>query len=170
MRIENEIKLDFSDVLICPKRSESPSRKNVNLTRNFNFLNSHASWAGVPIIASNMATTGTFSMARALSKHGMTACLHKFYSIDQLVDFFRNNDAFYTLGIKDDDFEKLESFTKIFGSPPKHICLDVANGYTEQFVKTVSHIRKLYEEVIIMAGNVVTPEMTEELIDRKRVV
>lgn len=164
MRIENEIKLDFSDVLICPKRSESPSRKNVNLIRNFKFLNSGSSWSGVPIVASNMATTGTFSMARALSKRGMTACLHKFYSIDQLVAFFRNNDAFYTLGIKDDDFEKLESFTKIFGSPPKHICLDVANGYTKFFVEKCQTLRDRYRDATIMAGNICTPEMVQELL------
>jgi GMP reductase len=164
MRIENEILLDFSDVLICPKRSESPSRKNVSLTRTFRFLNSGATWTGVPIVASNMATTGTFSMSKALSKHGMSTCLHKYYSISELVEFFRENEAFYTLGIKDDDFEKLDAFTKAFGSSPKQICLDVANGYTKFFVEKCQIIREKYKNATIMAGNICTPEMVQELL------
>lgn len=164
MRIENEIKLDFSDVLICPKRSEAPSRKNVNLIRTFSFLNSGASWTGIPIVASNMATTGTFSMAKILSKYAMSTCLHKYYSINQLIEFFKENDAFYTLGIKDDDFEKLEFFTKKFGSAPKYICLDVANGYTKFFVEKCQQIREKYKNSVLMAGNVCTPEMVQELL------
>lgn len=164
MRIQNEILLDFSDVLICPKRSESPSRKNVDLRRTFKFLNSGVSWSGVPIVASNMATIGTFSMAQALSKHGMMTCLHKYYSINQLVEFFKNHDAFYTLGIKNDDFEKLDCFVKTFGSAPKYICLDVANGYTKFFVKKCQIIRDKYKNSVVMAGNICTPEMVQELL------
>ena len=76
MRIENEIKLDYSDVLICPKRSESPSRKNVSLHQKFRFLNSGADWEGVPIVAANMSTVGTFAMAKALAEYDMPVCLH----------------------------------------------------------------------------------------------
>ena len=89
MRIENQIKLDFSDVLISPKRSEAPSRKNVDLRRKFNFLNSDVSWQGVPVLAANMSTTGTFAMARAFGKHDMMVCLHKYYSIDNLISFYK---------------------------------------------------------------------------------
>jgi GMP reductase len=164
MKIENDIKLDFSDVLIKPKRSESPSRKNVSLLRKFTFLNSNATWEGVPILAANMTTTGTFAMAKALNKHGMMVCLHKYYSIDQLVEFFKYNTAFYTLGIKEEDFDKLNSFVSASGSSPKYICLDVANGYTKFFVDKCKLIRDKFKDSILMAGNVCTPEMVQELL------
>jgi GMP reductase len=164
MRIENEIKLDYSDVLICPKRSESPSRKNVVLSRRFNFLNSGASWEGVPVVAANMSTVGTFGMARALSGFGMPVCLHKHYSVDDLVEFFREGNAFYTLGINDEDFEKINAFSSANGSPPDFICLDVANGYTKHFVEKCRQLRGSFPRSVIMAGNVCTPEMVQELL------
>jgi GMP reductase len=164
MRIENEIKLDFSDVLIRPKRSESPSRKNVDLNRKFTFLNSKATWEGVPILAANMSTTGTMGMFGAFTKYNMNVCLHKYYTINQLVEFFRNNQAFYTLGIKEDDFEKLNCFVKAFGSSPKYICLDVANGYTKFFEEKCKIIREKFKDSVLMAGNICTPEMVQELL------
>lgn len=164
MKIENEVRYDFSDVLIRPKRSESPSRKNVNLVRNFTFLNSQQTWEGVPIMAANMATTGTFSMAEVLSNHGMTVCLHKFYTVKQLVEWYENNNAFYTLGIKQQDFDKLNEFVDARGLPPKHICLDVANGYTKYFVEKCRQIRDVFPDSVLLAGNVCTPEMVQELL------
>lgn len=164
MRIENEILLDFSDVLIRPKRSEAPSRKNVSLNRKFKFLNSGVEWEGVPIVAANMSTTGTMSMAKVFNKHSMSVCLHKYYTINQLVEFFRANQAFYTLGIKEDDFEKLNSFVRVFGSAPKYICLDVANGYTKFFVEKCKQIRDKFKNSVIMAGNICTAEMVQELL------
>ena len=121
MRIENEVKLDYSDVLICPKRSESPSRSNVDLVRKFTFLNSGVRWQGVPIVAANMSTVGTFEMAKAFSKFDMSVCLHKHYSINDLVKFFSENQAFYTLGIKNEDAEKFDHFVAKYGQKPKMI-------------------------------------------------
>lgn len=163
MKIENEMKLDFSDVLILPKRSESPSRKNVDLNRKFQFKNSGVQWEGVPIVAANMSTVGTFEMAKAFSKFGMMVCLHKYYSIESLVEFFKENLAFYTLGIKEDDFEKLNSFSRKIGKP-KYICLDVANGYTKYFIEKCKKLRDTHPDSVIMAGNVCTSEMVNELI------
>lgn len=164
MRIQNEVLLDFSDVLISPKRSQSPSRKNVNLKRSFKFLNSGVEWEGVPIIAANMSTIGTMNMAKAFYKHSMTVCLHKYYSINQLVNFFKENEAFYTIGIKDEDLEKLNEFVKLYGKHPKYICVDVANGYTKYFVEKCKQIRDKYQNSVIMAGNICTPEMVQELL------
>ena len=163
MRIENEIKLDYSDVLICPKRSESPSRKNVSLHQKFRFLNSGADWEGVPIVAANMSTVGTFAMAKALAEYDMPVCLHKHYSVAQLSEFFENNEAFYTLGIKDEDFEKLEDFRGRRGDP-KYVCLDVANGYTRFCVERCTRLRGALPKSVLMAGNVCTPEMVQELL------
>jgi len=164
VRIESEVKLDYADVLICPKRSESPSRSNVNLVRRYRFLNSHLEWEGVPILAANMNTVGTFAMSEALYGHGMMACIHKHYELGGLVEFFSRTPAFYTLGIKDEDFERLRSFCSLFGGPPKFLCLDVANGYTRFFVERCRVLREMCPGSAIMAGNVCTPEMVQELL------
>ena len=112
MRIDNDPKLDFDDVLIRPKRSEAPSRASVVLQREYKFLNSGATWKGIPIVASNMDTVGTMAMAKALGPEMMT-CLHKYYSEERLIDFFGNGhhrtSTFFTLGIKDDGFDKLRA-------------------------------------------------------------
>lgn len=164
MRIESEVKLDYSDVLICPKRSEAPSRKNVNLHRRYRFLNSRVEWEGVPILAANMSTVGTFAMAKALYRHSILTCLHKHHDIASLVEFFSANPAFYTLGMKDEDFARLKSFSGIFGSFPRFLCLDVANGYTKYFVDRCRELRDMCPDSVLMAGNVCTPEMVQELL------
>lgn len=151
-------------MLICPKRSESPSRKNVNLIRKYRFLNSGAEWQGVPIVAANMSTVGTFAMAEALWRHDILTCLHKHYELSSLVEFFSKSPAFYTLGIKEEDFQKLKRFIEIFGGPPKFLCLDVANGYTKYFVDRCRELRGMCQRSAIMAGNVCTPEMVQELL------
>jgi GMP reductase len=89
MRIENDIKLDYKDVLFRPKRSVLQSREEVNLTRKFAFKNSQQSWEGVPVMASNMDTVGTVEMAKTLAQHKIITCLHKFYPIDLLHPFLR---------------------------------------------------------------------------------
>ena len=166
MKIESEIMLDFCDVLIKPKRSKAPSRHNVDLEREFSFLHSNQKLKCKPIIAANMDATGTFAMARALHKQNLLTCLHKFYSLEDLIKFWNeekvSENCFYTLGIKEEDFNKLIDFSK--SVTPNKICLDVANGYTDYFVDRVKRVRQLFPEAIIMAGNVATPEMVQELL------
>lgn len=172
-KIINETKLDFDDVLIRPKRSTLKSRSEVCVSRVFSFKYSPRELICTPIMVANMDTVGTIEMGKTLAKHQAITCLHKHYSPAHYISLFTNPDIvnkqliFYSVGTGHKDIEKMtEVFNQIRqnnGNLP-NVCVDVANGYTEQFVKTVNHIRKLYEEVIIMAGNVVTPEMTEELI------
>jgi GMP reductase len=165
MRFDSELKLDFDDVLIRPKRSEAPSRSAIDLGRSYRFLNSGATWRGVPIVASNMDTVGTMSMARALGPEMMT-CLHKYYPADALVNFLQENDhqasAFFTLGIKDDELEKLRQVRQQVDI--RFVCVDAANGYTRFFVDRVKRIRQDHPQTTIMAGNVATPEMVQELL------
>ena len=165
MRIDNDPKLDFDDVLIRPKRSEAASRSSIALQREYQFLNSNARWQGIPVVASNMDTVGTMAMARALGPE-MMACLHKYYSESSLVDFFRSHhaqtNAFLTLGIKDDDFERLRHVAEQVEL--RFVCVDAANGYTNYFVERVKRIREAFPHLTIMAGNVVTPEMVQELL------
>jgi len=168
-KIINEVKLDFDDVLIRPKRSTLNSRSEVDLLRTFTFANSPRGLNCVPIMAANMDTVGTISMAKSLSSDKAITCLHKHYDEDVLVNLFiqPTDYIWYSTGTSKKDIEKLERvFNTIKASQGyiPNVCLDVANGYTEQFVKTAAHIRKLFPEIILMAGNVVTQEMVEELI------
>ncbi|GGG48673.1 GMP reductase [Bizionia arctica] len=169
MRIEQDIKLGFKDVMIRPKRSTLKSRSQVNLDRDFTFLNSKLQWHGVPIMAANMDTVGTFEMALALSKHKLFTAIHKHYSVTEWEHFLNTapkgieNYIAISTGTSKEDSEKIAS---IFKSHPelKCICIDVANGYSEHFVKFVKQTRKQYPNKTIIAGNVVTGEMVEELL------
>ena len=169
MYIENELKLDFKDVLIRPKRSNLTSRSEVDVERDFTFKHSSYKWKGVPIMVANMDTTGTFEMAEAVSKHKVFTCIHKYYSLDDWIHFSNHYDKdilnyiAVSSGSREEDLEKLQS---ILGIIPEinFICLDVANGYTEHFVSFVMRVRLLYPDKVIIAGSVVTREMTEELL------
>ena len=172
MQIENDIKLDFNDVLIKPKRSMAVSRADVDLNRQFKLLNCQLykdkSWdAGIPIIAANMDTVASIKVAESLAKHNCWTALHKFYSLDVLEKFFKDNEAnnrtFYTLGTSDDDYKKLRMLYKL-ATPIPNILVDIANGYRQSFVKFVREIREWFPDSVIMAGNVCTPEMTIELL------
>ncbi|HHH14334.1 MAG TPA: GMP reductase [candidate division WWE3 bacterium] len=165
MRIENEVKLAYKDVLIRPKRSKLTSRKDVTLKRPFTFLHSKQKWEGVPIIAANMDASGTIEVAKELAKYKLLTCLHKFYSVEEIEEiknkrFFKN--IIISSGINKPDLDKLHAIVK--KTNPNFICLDVANGYTERFVDIVKLVRKKYPKKILIAGNVATAEMTQQLI------
>jgi GMP reductase len=170
-KIINETKLDFDDVLIRPKRSTLNSRAEVDLVRTFKFAHSPRQLNCVPIMVANMDTVGTIKMAKSLEPHKAITCLHKHYDSDTLINLFTLNTnsglIWYSTGTSNKDITKLQNIfdtIKAGGGEIPNVCLDVANGYTEQFVKTAAHIRKLFPEIILMAGNVVTQEMVEELI------
>lgn len=170
MRIEEDVKLDFKDVLIRPKRSTLGSRKDVDITREFVFKWSGKTFKGVPIIAANMDGVGTFSMAQSFveNESGMSVALHKHYPLEKLVDFFTQNNAganvWYSIGMVQDDQDKLIEFLKRVPNAIDKICVDVANGYSEHFLDFVRKTREAVPDLTIMAGNVVTGEMVEELI------
>ena len=169
MRLINETKLDFRDVLILPKRSTLSSRSQVSLERTYTFKNSKQTWTGIPIMVSNMDTTGTFEMAKALSKHKMITCIHKHYSLEEWSSFFNSlddNDFNYftvSIGTSTNDFEFLHNILRL-DNRVKFILLDVANGYSGAFIDRIQDIVELYPDKILAAGNVVTAEMVEELI------
>ncbi len=164
MHIENVIKLDFTDVLIKPKRSYYTSRKEVDLEREFNFKWSKQAWKGVPIVAANMDTVGTIDAAKIGSKLNTLTCLHKFYSAEELIAIPENikKNIAITIGVAEgiDVLKNLGVELDKFN----FICIDVANGYTEQFSDFIKSVRANFENKIIIAGNVCTPEMTEQLI------
>ncbi|MBT8435718.1 MAG: GMP reductase, partial [Gammaproteobacteria bacterium] len=174
MRIEDDSKLDYKDVLIRPKRSTLGSRKDVELEREFTFRNyrsdSEEHYRGIPIMASNMDGVGTFEMADSLAEMGLFTCLVKNYEADELIGFFdkdnasRTENVAYSTGITNQDFEKFEAVYKQTGNRLKYVCVDVANGYSERFSDFIKQVRDAYPGIVIIAGNVVTGEMTEELI------
>jgi len=166
--ISPDIKLDFKDVLLRPKRSSIQSRADVDLNRSFKFKNSGKTHTGVPIIASNMDTVGNFEMAKALAKHGCYTCIHKYVTVEQWKEFAKDNPEVLpyvaaSSGTSDDDFDRL---TEILNNVAdvNFICLDVANGYSQFFVDYVKKVRQAYPSHTIMAGNVVTGDMVEALV------
>jgi GMP reductase len=168
MLIENEIKLDFKDVLIRPKRSTLSSRKEVNLNRTYKFKYSGCEWTGVPIMAANMDGVGTFNMASKLYEHSMFTCLVKSYDLEDFVDkqeITYGNHCAVSTGISDKDWSKLQQILNTFPEF-RFICIDVANGYSEHFGDFVAKVRAAYPKHTIIAGNVVTADMTQELILR----
>ncbi len=167
MRIEQDLKLDFKDVLIRPKRSTLTSRADVDISREFVFLHSRRKYHGIPVIAANVDATGTFEMAAALARQKLSVALHKHYGDTELLSFFRDlavkSTAFSSMGINPPDYDKFRRIKEQAGDAIEYVCVDVANGYTKAFVDFLHKVRTAYLEVTIMAGNVVTGEMTEEL-------
>ena len=180
VKIEEDIKLDFSDVLIKPKRTTLTSRRDVSLKRKFTTLHSRCVWEGIPIIVANMDSIATFDMLNSTSQFNIMTAIHKHYSLEQWDSWYKNIlkkytwdsdnriDAFFnnvavSTGISDDDFEKTKKICELC---PKLfiIVIDVANGYMETFVNAVQKFRKEFPNKMIIAGNVCTSEMTEALI------
>jgi len=174
MLISDDIKLDYSDVLIRPKRSTLKSRKEVDLIRTMMFKNSGRIYQGTPIMASNMDGVGTFDMADKLAKLNIFTCLVKTYKTNELVDFFDDSDlesmtsrkqnVAMSIGTSDSDLKKFREVYELTDGNLKYLCVDVANGYTEMFSNFIYKLRLNHSKLVIIAGNVVTGDMTQELI------
>ena len=179
MRIENEILLDYSDVLIRPKRSTLKSRSEVSLGRRTKFRNYEPPFPhnakdyhydGVPIMAANMDGVGTFEMADVLNNHSIFTCLVKTYTAEELIEYFygdglnRTDFVAMSIGTSEDDYNKLCQVYEKCEDNLKYVCMDIANGYSEHFTQHVRKVRENFPHLVIIAGNVVTREMTEELI------
>ncbi len=188
MRIEDEVKLDYSDVLIRPKRSTLGSRKQVRMERKFEFrnyknplkidsltgdsLDNGSHYVGIPIMASNMDGVGTFEMADTLGEKNIFTCLVKTYSVGELVGYFdeanapawRREHVAMSIGVKEEDEQKFRNVYEQVGDKLKYVCIDVANGYSQRFIEYVRDFRQNYPNLVIIAGNVVTADQTQELI------
>jgi len=172
MHIENELKLDFSDVSIRPKRSTLESRNDVDLFREIELpWVDYRTLRFIPIMNANMGTSGTFEVAEALLNAGCLATVHKHYSVDEWELFLNNTRAnidnmFYPIGINMEDTNVISELNN--GEAPndriKCIMIDVANGYSQKFIDHVARVREKFPGMTIAAGNVVTAEMTEALI------
>jgi len=167
MRIEEEIKLDYSDVLFRPKRSTLKSRKEVDLSRTYKFKHSNKEWSGIPIIASNMDGVGELDVAISLAKHSIMTALTKQHDLQIINDFTSIKDIFNYVALSCGTSK--ESFTRLNQILSEHsyfqfICIDVANGYSENFSHFISSVREKHPSKTIIAGNVVTADMTQELI------
>lgn len=168
MRIEEGVKLDYSDVLIKPKRSTLKSRQDVELARKFRFKNSGIEWQGVPVFVANMDTTGVFEIAVECAKEGMMTAIHKHYAVEDWMEFAgKFPEVIPRLAVSmGTSTEDLDRATEIVNRLPElqMVMIDVANGYSENFVEFVAKARKVFYDKVLIAGNVATSEMTEELI------
>ena len=167
MRIEEEVKLDYSDVLYRPKRSTLSSRKDVNLKRTYKFKYSNNEWSGIPIMAANMDGVGELGVAEKMAEFNMITCLTKQHDVKKFNQYKKIKSIYkniaLSIGIKKEDFSRLDKLLKEFNFI-KFICIDVANGYSERFSKFIKSVREKYPTKTIIAGNVVTADMTQELI------
>ena len=154
----NEKYLDFNDVLMLPYSSSLNSRSQVDLEKTIQFKNS--SWTGIPIIAANMTTTGTFEIYDILSKFKIITAFHKFYTLQDFQNYKTSNpnlnpDFFMvSTGISDKDYENLSNIVDNINC--RFICIDIANGYIEDLKKFCIKLREKYPEHILIAGNVCT--------------
>jgi GMP reductase len=176
MRLEEDLKLDYKDVLIRPKRSTLQSRSEVSLERKTNFRNYEPDfdigdyhYRGIPIMAANMDGVGTFEMADKLAEGEIFTCLVKTYTAEQLIEYFsgpieRTECVAMSIGTSDSDYNKLFQVVKQVENKLKYVCMDIANGYSDHFAAHVRKVRSEFPDLVIIAGNVVTREMTEELI------
>ena len=172
MRLEEDIKLDYKDVLIRPKRSTLYSRQQVKLERKYHFRHyDHCEYhyEGIPIMAANMDGVGTFEMADKLAELNIFSCLVKTYNVDDLIKYFegpieRTECVAMSIGSSDADYKKLFEVKKESDNKLKYVCIDIANGYSDHFATHVRKVRDEFPDIVIIAGNVVTREMTEELI------
>ena len=170
MRIYDDIQLDYCDVLLRPKRSALASRSEVIVEREYAFKWCPRTLKGTGVVAANMATTGTFEIAREMQKQHLMSALHKHYSLQDLLAFlkdnqkeFGNNDLlFVSSGVSDADYDKLQHVMQ--SGLISNICVDVANGYSPYLINYIRKVRKAWPEALIMAGNVVTGDMCEDLI------
>ena len=168
--IREGISLDFQDVLIIPQMSSVKSRSEVLVEREFTFAHSPIKWTGVPIIAANMDTTGTFEMAEAFYQEKMLVAVHKHYTLEDWEVFAEKhkedqgiyNHIMASTGISLSDFEKLNNILSLIPEIP-FICIDIANGYSKPLAEFVKKVRATYPEKIIIAGNVVTGSMVDTL-------
>ena len=178
MRIENEVLLDYSDVLIRPKRSTLKSRREVDLNRKFTFRNFEPDFPdnardvhyfGTPIMASNMDGVGTMEMADKLAEGEIFTCLVKTYTAEELIEYFdglheSHRHVAMSIGTGDSDYNKLVQVKAAVNNKLKYVCIDIANGYSEHFVDHVRKVRENFSDLVIIAGNVVTADQTQELI------
>ncbi|WP_150139041.1 GMP reductase, partial [Candidatus Enterovibrio escicola] len=169
MRIEQDLKLGYKDVLFRPKRSNLKSRSQVDLTRTFIFKHSKRQWSGVPVIAANMDSVGSFNMAKALAEHDCMTAIHKHNTVDDWITFIAKSEAktlnnvMVSTGTSEADFKKTQRVMAL-SDELIFICVDIANGYSEHLVKYVGKVREAFSDKVIIAGNVVTGDMVEELI------
>ena len=179
MRIEEDVKIDYGNVLLRPKRSTLVSRKDVDLDRHYTFNNGQT-YYDIPIMAANMDGVGTIEMADALGKLGLFTCLVKSYSVDEYVEYFNMDEQWvdakdikrfirkeytaYSMGVVDDDLTKFIKVYEQLGDRIKYVNIDVANGYTKKYSDFIKMFRDKYPNIVIIAGNVCTADMTQELL------
>lgn len=174
-QIRDSIELDFCDVLFMPKRTTLNSRKEADVTREYKFKYYPHKMFSCGIIAANMATTGTFEINNVLQKYQAITCLHKHYDFENKENYnyikqnykkaesLHNGYTFISTGLRDDK-EKLFRFLADKNFKIDKLCIDIANGYIPKLTDFVKEVRAKFPDLLIMVGNVVTGDMTQDLI------
>lgn len=163
-RILNEVQLDYSDVLFQPKRTTLNSRSEADVLREYTFKWYPKKLKACGVMAANMATTGTFEISDVLEKFQAVTCLHKHYTPQQLAEYFKTSHplTFISTGLKDSK----EALFRLLEDNPHidKLCVDIANGYIPKLLAFVKELRARFPHLLLMAGNVVTGDITQDLI------
>ena len=161
----NDIKLDFDDVLIIPRRSVKPlTRKSVNI--KIPWLDTNA----YPIVIANMPTTGTYEIAKQLTPMKVFTFIHKEYTIDEhKINLAMMDDRRYiaiTTGVRDKDIKKTIDIISDF-QDIGIINIDIANVYAnvDGMIKAIQTYKSLFPHMKISAGNICDKNLMEELVD-----
>ncbi len=169
-----DVKLDFKDVLVVPRKTTISSRSMVSLTKKFYFKTTPTTiWEGTPIISSNMDTVTNLETFRELKEHKYISCFPKHLNEEWIentpFELQHTDNYMLSCGVNDEDVEnliKLVDKLKKDKIVVKFICVDVANGYMSKLLDVCMELRKRYPDKVIIAGNVVTPERVAELITK----
>lgn len=162
MQIISDTQLDFCDVLIRPQSSSLNHRSEVETERNFKKFCLNA----CPIMNANMTQTGTFDVAKKMVENKMFGTFHKFYTAEQIKNFFEENQScslyFITIGLrnKDEEIKRLKELNDYHFS----ILIDVPNAYIPEVENYVKEVRAEFPHRIIAVGNVCTGDITQQLI------
>lgn len=171
--MHSDVKLDFSNVLIVPRKSNVISRKNVSLKKYMTFktYNKTIHWEGVPIISSNMDTVTNLETFKILKRYDYISCFPKHYNAEWLetlpTELVNVNNYMLSCGINEEDVNILVKLVEALDKKNikvKFVCIDVANGYLDKVADVLKYLRETLKDVVLVAGNIVTPEGAIELV------
>lgn len=144
----------FDDVLLVPRYNDIVSRRDVDTSMKFGGLNLR-----IPVLSSNMDTITGVQMASKMCYLGGLGVMHRFCSIEDNVQMFRElgtgnggGACVNSLGVNED----FERFQALYDAGARYFCVDVAHGHTKAIGKFVKTLRHVHDDVFIIAGNVAT--------------
>lgn len=170
MKFVEQKSLTFDDVILLPQYSEILSRKDTDTSVDFLGLK-----LNIPFISSNMDTITESKMAVALWKAGAIGCLHRFMSIKDNVEMFKQvlaQDSYcmVSMGVGTEEFERGAALIR---AGAKHIVIDVAHGASLPVTTQLERIKEYasvfhQEKTYVIVGNFATVDSYKQFISNSK--